>query len=32
MVFMIEAEPLNGADLRPGAPVSVRLAAKAKSG
>lgn len=31
LVFMIEAEPLNGADLRPGVPVQVRLAAKPKS-
>ena len=31
LVFMIEAEPSNGADLRPGVPVQVRLAAKPKS-
>jgi HlyD family secretion protein len=31
LVFMIEAEPLNGAALRPGAPVQVRLAVKPKS-
>ena len=31
MVFMIEAAPLDGADLRPGVPVTVRLASKPKS-
>lgn len=31
MVFMIEAAPLDGADLRPGVPVSVKLAAKPKN-
>jgi len=31
MVFMIEATPINGADLRPGVPVTVHLSAKLKA-